>query len=169
MEKEIIVLKPSKDSYKFLPMTSSFVDNYEPEEMPEDIRPTFKLKPLTISAKRDLLKIQTALTILSEKMVHKAIETKQDDKDIDAIIDSLDQFNDLNKANEKLVDIARKFVKGWTNFKDIDGNEFEFKEDSEGFLRLDCFLDIPVPLQSLIINRITEISNLNESEQLGLK
>lgn len=169
MGKEIITLKPSKESLKFLPMTSSFIDEFEPEQIEKEYRPTFYLKPLTTNAKRELLKVQTALSILSENMMHKAIQSKQDDNSLDEIIDSLSSFDDISKANEKLVDIARKFVKRWSNFKDIDGNDFEFKEDSEGYLRADCFLDIPVPLQSLIIDRLAEISNLTESEQIGLK
>lgn len=169
MEKEIITLQPNEDSYKFLPMTSSFVDEYEPEEIPADIRPTFKLKPLSIKAKREWAKVQTALSMMSEKMIRKALDKNIDDKGVDEIIDSLDTFNDVEKLNDKMLEIVVPFVKGWKNFKDIDGNDFEYKTNSDDVLKLDCFLDIPTPLQGLIIKRLTEISNLNESEKLGLK
>jgi len=169
MEKEIITLEPNQDAYKFLPMTSSFVDEYSPEEVPKEIRPTFKLKSFSIKSKREMAKIQMAMSVVSEKMVSKAVDNKLDDKDVDAIIDSLDSFDDIQNLNDKLIDVVRKFVIGWSNFKNIDGDDFEFIKDSEDFLSIDCFLSIPVPLQGLIINRLNEISNLNESEKLGLK
>ena len=169
MEKEIITLKPNKDFHKFLPMTSSFVDEFEPEQIPLEIRPTFKLKPLSIKAKREWAKVQTALSMMSEKMIRKAVDNNIDDKSVEEIIDSLDTFNEVEKLNNKMLEIILPFVKKWKGFKDIDGNDFEYEVDSEDVLKLDCFLMIPTPIQELIIARLAEISNLNESEKLGLK
>ena len=71
--------------------------------------------------------------------------------------------------NDKLLDLVRRFVVGWTNFQTADGTEFEFRTDQDGCLSFGCFASIPSTIQVAIIERLQLISGLTPKEKLGLK
>lgn len=140
---------------QFLPMSKEAIDEFSPEIIPENYRMTFKIKPLDMGGKRLLNVFQTK--------IRRDATLALSNPDRDA------NFEAMEEENEKILDLVRKYIVGWSNFKDVDGNDFIFETDNDGYLSLECFKSLPAVLQVEVIERLTKISGLTAREEISLK
>lgn len=168
-EKKIINVKPTEDLYNYLPIGGNESVSYSPKEIPTKHRPKFKLLPMNNEEKREYSKIKLALIGASEKMSKKLYDLGKGEEDIEAMIDDLDVFDNISKAGEKLGQILRKKIVGWSKFNGMDGKPFKFEVDEDKLLSIECYRKIPTPLQNLLAERILLISGLTFEEERGLK
>lgn len=179
MEKEIKQMKLDRDMLlQFLPMSNDAIDTYtfDPKKdelkeveingekdfetikvsiIPEEYRPTFELIQLDVKGKKELMNIMG-------RIGRDARLTITNPENSQSIKNSLDE-------NDKLLDLVRKYVKGWSNFNTADGGVFEYVEDSQGLLSFECFSNIPASIQVALVERLQLISGLTPTEQLGVK
>ena len=148
-EKKVVKQKLDRNELlKFLPMSNSAVDEFTPDlDVPKKYLPTFKLKQLDVGGKRLMnsikAKIQRDATLLYS------------DPSREETLDS------MLSENDELLDVARKYVVGWSNFNDVDGNSFTFDKDSKGDLSIDCFKNVSAIFQAEVIARLMLISGLS--------
>ena len=156
-EKKVTKMKLDRNELlKFLPMSNDVIDEFTPDlEVPKKYLPTFKLKQLDVKGKRVLNMLQTK--------IRRDATLLLSDPTREGVLASMDS------ENEELLELVRKYIVGWDNFNDVDGNEFEFKKDSADNLSSDCFKSIGAIFQAEIIQRLQLISGLSAKEELGLK
>ncbi len=168
MEKEIKRVKPTENLYKYLPVDSSEIE-FSPSQIPKKYRPTFKIKQFSQRDKAKFSKVRMAVISLSQKMAEQVYEMNKDFKSIDEAIDSLDVVDHLEQSGQKVGEILRKYILGWSNFPSIGGKEFKYKSDDDGLLSQEVYDKIPPEMINLVTNKILEISGLSEEEKVGLK
>ena len=156
-EKKVTKMKLDRDELlKFLPMSNNAIDEFTPNlNVPKKYLPTFKLKQLDVNGKRALGMIQTK--------IRRDATLLYSDPSRQEILESMDV------ENEELLELARKYVVGWENFNDVDGNSFVFEKDSKGDLSIECFKSISAIFQAEIVQRLQLISGLSAKEEIGLK
>lgn len=168
MEKQINQVKPTDDLYKFLPIGLEEVE-FSPEQIPQEYRPTFKIKQFTKKDKLEFTKIKMSIASLSEKMARQVYDMGQDFTSVDDAINNLDVMDHIQASGERLGEVIRKYILGWSNFKNLEGEEFKFKADKKGVLQKSVYNKIPSELINLITEEILKISGLSEAEERGLK
>ena len=141
---------------KFLPMNNSALDEFTPSlDVPKKYLPSFKLKQLDVGGKRLMNSIKARI--------------QRDATLLYSDPNRADTLDSMLSENDELLELTRKYVVGWDNFKDVDGNSFVFEKDSKGDLSIECFKNVSAIFQAEIVARLMLISGLSSKEELGLK
>lgn len=112
--------------------------------IPEDLWPTFTIRPWT--------KVENEAV---KKSLSKASTLTGDQ---------------ANKAEAESKESVRKAIKGWSNLIDAGTcEEIEFESDAEGGASKVAFEQFPAALISDLLNKCCSVSGLLDMERLGLR
>ncbi len=133
----------------------------------KDKWPVFKLRPLGPSDQAALLDYYSKNKLFDGMDLKVSDEKKLKEQITKKILTS--QANEVFSKNYELSRyLVQRCLVGWTNFRDIDGVELEFKSENGKVsdATLDC---IPMPLMNAIFMAVQSTNKLNEKEKRSLE